>query len=534
MSEAEINAQAPVPSGSLPDHDAELRESLRRYRRQLLLTHLIGPAISLLVHAGVLTAIALFAGTSGGREEVREIEVQVKEMPVKQLDEPIIQKMQEVIKEVQTDAPVVDAPSVPNETASAADNTGTGGGDQVADAPVSAVDSGAVGMASDEIAEGLDVRPVVSPLKLSGLYIARGDGARQSAVAKGGGSGRGQDAVLKALRWLKAKQAPDGSWEGQPPHTALALLCFLAHGETPISTEFGATVQGAIMFLAKNGVAASPRPQDQNWPYSNGIVTYALAEAYGMTKHPLLKPPMEKGLQYILDGQGPHGGFHYFYMTKVDPKLGRAPWDMSVTGWQVQAMKAGLVAGADNPNLEKAIEKTIRFIKTDAYATAPQPGFGYQNNGAAQHNMTGVGVVCLQLMGDAQSGPGKAALETVAKQRLDAYQKYANDPAGFNRDGGPNIYGWYYDTQAMFNAGGRYWRAWQKTFEDVLVRAQGSDGSWVAQKAAGNNTVLTTAWCCLQLEVYYRYLPSFDIKLMTRGRPQAESVAPKDVGLIIE
>ena len=84
----------------------------------------------------------------------------------------------------------------------------------------------------------------------------------------------------------------NGSWENNPAHSGLALLCFLAHGETPLSEEFGVTVQKAMQWLA-NGM-----PKNKLWSraYSHGIATYALAEAYGMTQIPFLHEAMENGL----------------------------------------------------------------------------------------------------------------------------------------------------------------------------------------------------------------------------------------------
>lgn len=49
---------------------------------------------------------------------------------------------------------------------------------------------------------------------------------------------------------VTTKPAAVDSWEGQPiSNTALALLCYLAHGETPRSEEFGATVESALEYL---------------------------------------------------------------------------------------------------------------------------------------------------------------------------------------------------------------------------------------------------------------------------------------------
>ena len=68
----------------------------------------------------------------------------------------------------------------------------------------------------------------------------------------------GQQNLLKALYWLKKVQNPDGSWAKgwgrQEAMTGLALLTFLAYGETPTSKEFGTTVRKAMEWLANHKI----------------------------------------------------------------------------------------------------------------------------------------------------------------------------------------------------------------------------------------------------------------------------------------
>jgi hypothetical protein len=64
---------------------------------------------------------------------------------------------------------------------------------------------------------------------------------RLQRLAETGGMPQCEDAVVKALRWMKSTQAADGSWgEGnKAAMTGLGLLAYLGHCETPISEEFG-------------------------------------------------------------------------------------------------------------------------------------------------------------------------------------------------------------------------------------------------------------------------------------------------------
>jgi hypothetical protein len=75
-----------------------------------------------------------------------------------------------------------------------------------------------------------------------------------------------------------------------------------------------------------------------------------------------------------------------------------------------------------------------------------------------------------------------------------------------------NLYFWYYASLAMFRAGGEDWATWNTAMKEVLVDAQGRDGSWrpispYAERAMDTpeDRCYTTAMCVLTLEVYYRY-----------------------------
>ena len=133
---------------------------------------------------------------------------------------------------------------------------------------------------------------IKSPVTMKSMTGSRTPGSIGAMTRGGAGYGDAQTegAVLKALRWLKRTQKPAGNWDGTIATTALAVLTYLAHGETPASKEFGQTVQNAIQYLIdsqtnnKDG-EATYRGTDGN-EYASLIATYALCEAYGMTRIP--------------------------------------------------------------------------------------------------------------------------------------------------------------------------------------------------------------------------------------------------------
>jgi len=79
-----------------------------------------------------------------------------------------------------------------------------------------------------------------------------------------------------------------------------------------------------------------------------------------------------------------------------------------------------------------------------------------------------------------------------------------------------DLYGHYYESQAMMQRGGADWRKYNDMFRDQLLNNQDSDGSWKVPgggkpiRAVGaeyvNDPVYRTCLCTLMLEVYYRFL----------------------------
>jgi len=147
------------------------------------------------------------------------------------------------------------------------------------------------------------VAMIRSKVVMRGILRARRPGVRGDLLKKGGGGSHTERAVMLALRWLKQNQAADGSWLGgteqlndskvKAAMTGLALLTYLAHDEKTDSPEFGETVAKAIKWLLDNQVAGG----GWNRSYQHPIATYALCEAYAMTRIPDVREAAERGLE---------------------------------------------------------------------------------------------------------------------------------------------------------------------------------------------------------------------------------------------
>ena len=362
---------------------------------------------------------------------------------------------------------------------------------------------------------------IVSPtLKTMNVaYEARRKGV-QSACA-GSQDGRSGDrttesAVMKALRWLKKTQKPNGSWAGPSPvaMTGFAVLTYLAHGETPGSREFGETVARALDYLVAslhevNGVVRM-RGSDGN-EYAFLIGTYALCEAYGMTKNPNAKSAAAKGLRRIIDNQSPTGGWDY----KLDRLSTRD--DLSFGGWALQAVKAGRMAGLDLAGMDACIKRAVKYLKTRAFRKG---GFGYcAGNGPG--GLTGTGCLALQLLGAGKEKEVRAALDYMRTWE----PVWERHPAGANAQ-----YYSYYAAQCKYQAGMRAgatpadvtaWKKWNQEMKKVYPTTQiqlnetiddvrgcpQPIGYWQNQDTY-HDPVMGTCLCALQLMVYYRYLPT--------------------------
>jgi hypothetical protein len=513
------NMDAQVP---LTEFDPEA--VLAEYQRRKTMESMIGPIISLLVHICIVGSIILFYKAEAVVAKT-SVELEMRELEVKELDQKELEKLEKLEEIAEEIVPTVERPVIVTDSSS----------DAIGEAVAS------VGDFSDQIAstddsmnfsDVLDIRANDSPLKLSALYGGRSDEGRTSSLRKFGGSDATERAVIKALQWLKKTQNSDGSWapSQRPAMTALCLLAFLAHGETPASDEYGLTVQKAMQYLARHveslpDVTTGTRKVE---PYTNGIVAYALSEAYGLTKLPNIKPAMDKAVFLLVDGQQRSGGYDYGY-AKAER------WDLSVAGWQFQAMKAGYVSGAGVSGLEKAIELGISFIKNVAYSkTNVNRPMGYASPGGGSWGMQGAGALCLQLLGEGNSREVKNVSKLIVDKHLPEIV-WTNPNLVISGSSSNPMYHWYYETQVMFHAGQTSWKKWNDKFAPLLIKNQKEDGHWECPPGLkpdpktgkignpGNyDPWYTTALCCLSLQVYYRYLPTYK---MPKGIAKQEKTA---------
>ena len=348
---------------------------------------------------------------------------------------------------------------------------------------------------------------------------------RMKRITENGGTPQCEEAVVKSLKWLQKQQNKDGSWGGTPQNykcamTGLALLSYLAHCETPLSEDFGETVLKGISFLVDQGVknpVISLVPQRNEVSYDHAVATYALCEAYTFCKQmdipsiANLEKVVIKAVDKILDNQNVDGGWAYNYNTKAG-----AHTDLSVTGWNVQALKAAEHGGIrpTKGEIRTALRKAASYCrkcgKPDGLFTYMQEG---REDATARPSLVGVGVLSLQMCGNGSDSTARKGLDWMLKNTNQPFNWKANNTSS-------NLYQHYYGVQAAMNRGGDVWKAYNRAFRDSTLGAQASDGSFMpngfggpggvvqtSQNRHANDRIYRQCLATLMLEVYYRFLP---------------------------
>jgi hypothetical protein len=325
-------------------------------------------------------------------------------------------------------------------------------------------------------------------------------------------------AIERGLENLRAMQdKTEGCWRDRsnranPAVTGLAVMAFLSAGHVPGEGRFGSVVEKGIRWTLKrqqaNGLIADEGHHEM---YQHGIATLMLAEAAGMTDADLgkdIRKALAKAVRIILQAQRTggtdRGGWRY-RVAAVDGS------DISVTGWQVMALRAARNLGCDVP--ASAIDRAVEYIKRCQDSSTG--GFRYQPGG-------GVTVAC--------TGTSILALEICGKEHHHCQEALRGGGYLLREGNLPNprqpwfFYSIYYGSQAAFQLGGNYWTVFRPRLHEVLLAMQNRVGFWEGESAdAGQGgRAYCTAMAILALTVEYRFLPIYQ-----RGSDVSENPAPR-------
>jgi len=408
----------------------------------------------------------------------------------------------------------------------------------LADEPVTKVDCPEPSLENDSSAASLKFNPADDGLVGAALGYSQVPGTGKTGL--GGRTSLEKDkaappgtinSVEAALKWLAAHQNADGSWSF--PHTpgdrcngfpnpgsaqsrmgatGLALLPFLGAGYTHRDgpdgpgrdNKYRDTVRRGVNYLIANmqvgptGGRLFDRGGNGHYHmYSHGIAACALAEAYGMTHKDYpdnrLKQAAQLSLNYIYAAQHPEsGGWLY------EPRQGG---DTSVVGWQIMAIKSGVLSYLSVPGQVKPLAN--KWLDSVSWDYGSSYGYRAPNDRPPNDACTAIGLLCRNYLGWKKDHPG--LLQGVKKL------SDRGSVAG-------NMYYNYYASMVMYqNDGpkGQLWKAWDEKMRSHLLSTQvkhGKEaGSWHFDGGHGDQggRVYNTALAAMTLEVYYRYLPVY-------------------------
>jgi len=338
-------------------------------------------------------------------------------------------------------------------------------------------------------------------MPLQGTFYGRSGATREYALREGGGTDASEAAVAKGLQWLIRQQNPNGGWTlgngtRASAGTAFGLLPFLAAGKTHKAAKdnpYDKQIAKALEFLKKQ--------QDKDGffrggnMYDHGLATIAICEAYALSQDPTLRPRAQSAITIICKAQSETGGGWGYQRN------GGA--DMSVSGWQMMAMKSGQMAGLTIPSVH--FERAKYYLDSRKNEGKTDGGFGYQVPSSAPTNrMTAVGLLCRQYMQN--KGPSDGDMQAGIRGFIKP-----------NPPGVQDVYYYYYATQVMHHFGGEEWKAWNEKMREYLIKGQDvakgpNFGSWSPEGdpwAGSGGRLMITSLNLLTLEVYYRYLPLY-------------------------
>ncbi len=338
--------------------------------------------------------------------------------------------------------------------------------------------------------------------------------------------------VEKGLEWLARSQQADGRWtlgkydpagaggavrlQSDSAATGLALLSFLGAGYDHFDGRHRDAVRRGLEWLLSVQKAdgdlylpADPVSNSCARMYSHGIATTALCEAVGMTGDPLLRPAAEKAVGFIVASQQPgRGGWRY------QP---RADSDLSVSGWMLVALRAGVLAGLTVP------AETFAGVETllDTSASPGKEGHYLYNASSPGQRPSDLSAACMTALGTLMR------LHTGTPHGNEPLRKAAAELAAITPSyGGRDVrardaYLWYYSSQVLVQTGGAEWDRWYRQLcrllESKQITTGGDAGSWDPlgpipdRWGAYGGRLYVTALHLLALEVPYRHLPTYGV-----------------------
>lgn len=306
------------------------------------------------------------------------------------------------------------------------------------------------------------------------------------------------EAVVKgALKFLASKQSPNGAWgssDEEQRHpvaiTGYVLMAFQAGGHLPGEGEFGKNVTAGLQYLLDSTAADGLMGNRNNgqYMYGHGVAALALAELYGQTRSPTMRPKLERIIKVIIASQNSEGGWRYRPIARDA--------DISVSVLQVVALRAAKNAGLDVP--QATLDNAVKYVKKCYHP--PSGGFTYQPNREPGFARTAAAIYSLQVCGLYDDEMVKKGSEYLIKNHKQQDQWFT--------------YGNFYAAPAQYMLGGDTWRKWYAIMKDTLLKAvttKGDTSYWETKldQGRGVGIIYCTAVYAMILAMPYHYIPIY-------------------------
>jgi hypothetical protein len=277
--------------------------------------------------------------------------------------------------------------------------------------------------------------------------------------------------VLAGLVWAFRYQNDDGSWGDEPTTlgdrtigktgvTSLVLLSFLGAGYSQLSKdEFDGIPVGMLIKKAQDWLLAQQR-EDGSFRsgfddrFDQALAVLALSESYGMTASMRLKDPTARGLDALLDLQGPDGSWG----------------GGTTTPWAIEALVSG--SNSELPVPPSARERALESLRSQAASARLEALMMCQD-----HRDPELVETLAQQVSNSLPRVGETDFQTIYHQSLGLYQYDGSD--------------------------GVLWKKWAPAAKEVLLSTQNADGSW--NGGSLSHRLVRTSLAEFSLQTYYRY-----------------------------
>jgi len=309
------------------------------------------------------------------------------------------------------------------------------------------------------------------------------------------------DAIVNALRFLAQQQRPNGSWNAENPGgestatTSLAVMAFLAAGHVPSEGPYGQAIDRGVTYVLErqqnNGLVVDKTGHGPM--YDHGISTLMLSEVVGMMpkeQAARTRKVLEKAVSVIMKAQQVRksqresGGWRY--------QLNSQDSDLSVTAWQLLALRAVKDVGCDVP--AESIELAVGYVKKCSNGR----GFAYQPGNGPTSTLTSAGILALQVCDHHEDAEVANGIDFLQRQPM------RFDDQWF-------FYGAYYNAISVYKYGGGDWERTKSHLFQELLSNQQPLGGWQARNPneRGHGAIYATSLGVLALTVEYGYLPIY-------------------------